>query len=70
MKFHNVLLANPESVPEDGNDYRWKYFKGSAADSRILRDAVTRPNGLRVPNGCYYLCDGGYTNCNGVLAPY
>ncbi|KAL8493209.1 hypothetical protein ACS0TY_024434 [Phlomoides rotata] len=45
-------------------------WEGSAADSRVLRDAVTRPNGLRVPNGCYYLCDDGYTNCNGFLAPY
>lgn len=26
-------------------------WEGSAADSRILRDAVTRPNGLKVPNG-------------------
>ncbi|KAL8513682.1 hypothetical protein ACS0TY_012975 [Phlomoides rotata] len=25
-------------------------WEGSAADSRILRDAITRPNGLRVPN--------------------
>ncbi|KAL8510538.1 hypothetical protein ACS0TY_017384 [Phlomoides rotata] len=122
LKLHNVLLATPEPVPGDNNDYRWKYFKGylcaldgtyipvrvphsdipryrnhkgsvsvnvlavcdqhmnftfvlsgwegSAADSRVLRDAVTRPNGLRAPNGCYYLCDGGYTNCNGFLAPY
>ncbi|KAL8543421.1 hypothetical protein ACS0TY_004093 [Phlomoides rotata] len=45
-------------------------WEGSAADSRVLRDALTRPYGLRVPNGCYYLCDGGYTNCNGFLAPY
>ncbi|KAL8465408.1 hypothetical protein ACS0TY_034787 [Phlomoides rotata] len=121
-KLHNVLLATPEPIPEDNNDYRWKYFKGclgaldgtyipvrvphsdipryrirkwsvsvnvlavcdqhmnltfvlsglegSATDSRVLRDAVSRPNGLRVPNGCYYLCDCGYTNCNGFLAPY
>ncbi|KAL8483602.1 hypothetical protein ACS0TY_026330 [Phlomoides rotata] len=45
-------------------------WEGSAADSRILRDVVTRPNGLRVPNGYYYLCDGGYTNCNSFFAPY
>ncbi|KAL8473107.1 hypothetical protein ACS0TY_030082 [Phlomoides rotata] len=122
FKLYKRLLITPEPVPEDSNDYRWKYFKGclgaldgtyipvrvpqqdipryrnrkgtvsvnvlavcdhnmnfvfvlsgwegSAADSRILRDAITRPNGLRVPNGCYYLCDGGYTNCNGFLAPY
>ncbi|KAL8515068.1 hypothetical protein ACS0TY_013957 [Phlomoides rotata] len=45
-------------------------WEGSAMDSRILRDAVTRTNGLRVPTGSYYLCDGGYTNGNGFLAPY
>ncbi|KAG8367418.1 hypothetical protein BUALT_Bualt16G0069800 [Buddleja alternifolia] len=45
-------------------------WEGSAADSRVLRDAVTRPNGLKIPNGNYYLCDSGYTNCEGFLAPY
>ncbi|KAK6142464.1 hypothetical protein DH2020_022812 [Rehmannia glutinosa] len=45
-------------------------WEGSAADSRVLRDAVTRPNGLRVPTGNYYLCDCGYTNGPGFLAPY
>ncbi|KAL8555308.1 hypothetical protein ACS0TY_003206 [Phlomoides rotata] len=45
-------------------------WEGSAADSRVLRDAVTQENGLRVPNGNYYLVDGGYTNGNGFLAPY
>ncbi|KAL6137415.1 hypothetical protein ACLB2K_062707 [Fragaria x ananassa] len=45
-------------------------WEGSASDSRVLRDAVTRPNGLRVPTGYYYLVDGGYTNGEGFLAPY
>ncbi|KAK6130956.1 hypothetical protein DH2020_035304 [Rehmannia glutinosa] len=45
-------------------------WEGSAADNRVLRDAVTRPNGLRVPTGNYYLCDCGYTNGPGFLAPY
>ncbi|XP_012836526.1 PREDICTED: uncharacterized protein LOC105957141 [Erythranthe guttata] len=45
-------------------------WEGSAADSRILRDAVTRDNGLRVPTGNYYLVDNGYTNGEGFLAPY
>ena len=26
-------------------------WEGSASDSRVLRDALTRPNGLRVPTG-------------------
>uniref|UniRef100_A0A0V0IE85 Putative ovule protein n=1 Tax=Solanum chacoense TaxID=4108 RepID=A0A0V0IE85_SOLCH len=45
-------------------------WEGSAADGRVLRDAVVRRNGLKVPQGNYYLCDGGYTNGNGFLSPY
>ncbi|GMP54854.1 hypothetical protein CsSME_00019885 [Camellia sinensis var. sinensis] len=33
-----------------------------AADSRILRDAINQPNGLRIPTGYYYLVDAKYTN--------
>ncbi|CAN6727186.1 unnamed protein product [Malus baccata var. baccata] len=36
-------------------------WEGSASDSRVLRDAISRPSGLKVPTGCYYLVDGGYT---------
>ncbi|XP_042050712.1 protein ALP1-like isoform X1 [Salvia splendens] len=45
-------------------------WEGSAGDSRILRDAVSRPLGLKVPKGCYYLCDNGYPNAEGFLTPY
>ncbi|XP_061363236.1 protein ALP1-like [Gastrolobium bilobum] len=45
-------------------------WEGSAADSRVLRDAISRPNGLRVPKGYYYLCDAGYMNGEGFLTPY
>ncbi|CAL8153328.1 unnamed protein product [Prunus armeniaca] len=45
-------------------------WEGSASDSRVLRDAISRPTGLRVPTRCYYLVDGGYTNGQGYLAPY
>ncbi|XP_057770768.1 uncharacterized protein LOC130990562 [Salvia miltiorrhiza] len=45
-------------------------WEGSTADSRVLRDALIRPHGLRVPKGNYYLCDNGYANCEGFLAPY
>ncbi|XP_052117699.1 protein ALP1-like [Arachis duranensis] len=44
-------------------------WEGSAADSRVLRDALFR-NGFSVPQGHYYLCDAGYMNCEGFLAPY
>ncbi|XP_028077682.1 uncharacterized protein LOC114279606 [Camellia sinensis] len=30
-------------------------WEGSAADSKILRDAINRPNGLRILNACYLL---------------
>ncbi|KAL8525276.1 hypothetical protein ACS0TY_014779 [Phlomoides rotata] len=42
---------------------------GSAADSRVLRDAINRPHGLRVPKG-NYLCDNRYPNCEGFLTLY
>ncbi|GFS33077.1 hypothetical protein Acr_00g0026220 [Actinidia rufa] len=45
-------------------------WEGSATDSRILKDAITRPNGLKVPREHYYLVDAGYTNGDGFLAPY
>ncbi|CAL8164155.1 unnamed protein product [Prunus armeniaca] len=47
-----------------------KRLGGIASDSRVLRDAITRPNGLRVPTGYYYLVDGEYTNGEGFLTPY
>lgn len=28
-------------------------WEGSAADGRVLRDAIRRTNGLRVPNGMF-----------------
>ncbi|KAL8502018.1 hypothetical protein ACS0TY_021228 [Phlomoides rotata] len=37
-------------------------WEGSAADSRVLRDAIHWNNGLHVPRGNYYLCDNGYPN--------
>ncbi|XP_057495690.1 uncharacterized protein LOC130780691 [Actinidia eriantha] len=43
---------------------------GSATDSRVLRNALVRPNGLKIPHGRYYLVDAGYTNGPGLLAPY
>ncbi|PPD93548.1 hypothetical protein GOBAR_DD09499 [Gossypium barbadense] len=45
-------------------------WEGSVADRRVLRDAISRTLGLKVPHGCYYLVDAGYTNCKGFLAPF
>jgi hypothetical protein len=45
-------------------------WDGYAHDRHVLGDAILRSNGLRVPQGCYYLVDAGYTNANGFLARY
>ncbi|KAL8492832.1 hypothetical protein ACS0TY_024144 [Phlomoides rotata] len=45
-------------------------WEGSATDSRVLRNAITRVNGLKVPKGNYYLSDNGYPNCDEFLTPY
>ncbi|PPD67668.1 hypothetical protein GOBAR_DD35455 [Gossypium barbadense] len=45
-------------------------WEGSVADGRVLRDAISRRHGLKVPHGCYCLVDAGYTNCEGFLAPF
>ncbi|XP_052110288.1 protein ALP1-like [Arachis duranensis] len=44
-------------------------WEGSAADSRVLQDALFR-NEFSVFQGHYYLRDAGYMNCEGFLAPY
>ncbi|GKB71890.1 ALP1-like protein [Tanacetum coccineum] len=55
-------------------DMQFIYFlagwEGLAADDRVLRDALNRPQGLKVPRPCYYLVDVGYTNEEGFPAPY
>ncbi|KAK5771483.1 hypothetical protein PVK06_047687 [Gossypium arboreum] len=45
-------------------------WEGSAHDSRILSDALSRPSGLRIPEGNYYLADVGYGIRNGYITPY
>ena len=45
-------------------------WEGSALDSRVLRDALSRRHCLELPSSRYYLVDFGYTNCPGFLAPY
>ncbi|KAJ0020415.1 hypothetical protein Pint_31602 [Pistacia integerrima] len=45
-------------------------WEGLAADGRVLRDAINRRHGLKVPQEFYYLCDAGYTNGEGFLALY
>ncbi|KAK4392692.1 hypothetical protein Sango_2047000 [Sesamum angolense] len=45
-------------------------WEDSAADGRVLRDAISRPNGLKIPRGNYYLVDSGYSKREGFLSPY
>ncbi|MFQ6661463.1 hypothetical protein Gotur_029616 [Gossypium turneri] len=45
-------------------------WEGSVANGQVLRDAISRRYGLKVPHGCYYLVDADYTNCEGFLAPF
>ncbi|KAH1040398.1 hypothetical protein J1N35_042141 [Gossypium stocksii] len=45
-------------------------WEGSAHDSRILSDALSRPRGLRIPEGKYYLADAGYGIRNSCITPY
>ncbi|XLR38617.1 hypothetical protein S83_023277, partial [Arachis hypogaea] len=37
-------------------------WEGSASNSRVLRDAITRRISLKIPHGNYYLVFAGYTN--------
>ncbi|XP_026399966.1 protein ALP1-like [Papaver somniferum] len=50
--------------------YVYPGWEGSAADSRVLREAIYKKNGLEVPQGYYYLVDAGYPNSGGFLAPF
>ncbi|KAI3772083.1 hypothetical protein L6452_03257 [Arctium lappa] len=81
-RLHKEFYKLPIPVPDNETDERWKWFKGclgeldgtyvkgSAVDSRVLRDAISRPNGLKITQGTYYLCDAGYMNGEGLLTPY
>ncbi|XLR58050.1 hypothetical protein S83_008722, partial [Arachis hypogaea] len=70
IRMQNLLFAKASPVEEDRIDPTRRKFKGSASDSRILRDVITRGNSLKIPHGNYYLVDAGYTNGPGFLAPY
>ncbi|KAL8484114.1 hypothetical protein ACS0TY_026708 [Phlomoides rotata] len=67
-----IISVNVLAVCDRNMNYIYVLFgwEGSATDSRVLRDAVTRTHGLKVPTGNYYLVNGGYTNGNGFLSPY
>ncbi|PPS13516.1 hypothetical protein GOBAR_AA07069 [Gossypium barbadense] len=45
-------------------------WEGSAHDSRILSDALSRPRRIRIPEGKYYLADARYVIRNGHITLY
>uniref|UniRef100_A0A8I6YP63 DDE Tnp4 domain-containing protein n=1 Tax=Hordeum vulgare subsp. vulgare TaxID=112509 RepID=A0A8I6YP63_HORVV len=56
------------------SDLRFIYvlagWEGSAHDSYVLQDALSRPNGLKIPEGKIFLADAGYAARPGILPPY
>ncbi|WVZ50450.1 hypothetical protein U9M48_001702 [Paspalum notatum var. saurae] len=55
-------------------DLRFTYvlagWEGTAHDALVLRDALEREHGLRVPQGKFYLVDAGYGAKPGFLSPF
>ncbi|GAU49426.1 hypothetical protein TSUD_407280 [Trifolium subterraneum] len=45
-------------------------WEGTASDSRILKDALSREDSLVIPEGKYYLGDAGFPLKAGILTPY
>ncbi|GJR45075.1 Myb/SANT-like domain-containing protein [Tanacetum coccineum] len=45
-------------------------WEGTTSDSRIVKDALTRDDKLIIPNGKYYLVDGGLPHRSTLIAPY
>ncbi|XP_039134287.1 protein ALP1-like [Dioscorea cayenensis subsp. rotundata] len=45
-------------------------WEESAHDSMVLRDALQRPNDLKVPQGKCFLVDAGYATRPGFIAPF
>ncbi|KAM3208103.1 hypothetical protein ACQJBY_063043 [Aegilops geniculata] len=45
-------------------------WEGSAHDAQVLRDALERQNGLRVPQGKFYLVGAGHGAKPGFLPPF
>ncbi|KAL6899879.1 hypothetical protein ACP4OV_006537 [Aristida adscensionis] len=45
-------------------------WEGSTHDSHVLQDALSRPTGLKIPEGKFFLADAGYVARPGILPPY
>ncbi|KAJ0018433.1 hypothetical protein Pint_09910 [Pistacia integerrima] len=64
LRLHRILLKKLDPILENSTDDKWKWFKmehiygftwtqltnpGSAIDGRVLRDAINRRHGLKIP---------------------
>ncbi|GJR25997.1 putative nuclease HARBI1 [Tanacetum coccineum] len=45
-------------------------WEGTASDSRIIKDALTRKDKLIIPNGKFYLVSGGLPHRSTLIAPF
>ena len=45
-------------------------WEGSAHVATILADSLSRPDGISIPEGKFYLGDAGYACRPGILPPY
>ncbi|XP_039113747.1 uncharacterized protein LOC120249311 [Dioscorea cayenensis subsp. rotundata] len=45
-------------------------WEGTTSDSRIIKNALSRPYPLRIPEGKYYLVDAGFMLRSGLITPY
>ncbi|KAH6777997.1 hypothetical protein C2S51_009309 [Perilla frutescens var. frutescens] len=72
--FHNRHGMQSQNVLAACNfDLQFIYvlsgWEGSSHDSKLLSDALSRTNGLQVPQGKYFLVDCGFANRRQFLAP-
>ncbi|XP_028771547.1 putative nuclease HARBI1 [Neltuma alba] len=45
-------------------------WEGTASDSRIIKNALTREDSLKISEGKYYLVDAGFMLTRGLITPY
>ena len=62
---HNVMVACDFNLNFTFISCGWE---GSVSDAGVLRSAISK--GFQVPEGKFYLVDGGYANAPQFLAPY
>jgi hypothetical protein len=62
---HNVMVAYDFDLNFTFVSCGWE---GSASDVGVLRSAISK--GFSVPEGKFYLVDGGYANTSSFIAPY